>query len=85
MSIPQSAQSTQSSSIAGGASRRDCHQSFANAAGNTSFVGSAEHHGYPERQPGIGYGRSSGYVSRDAYRAAGRYSQSAGPSLFRFH
>lgn len=46
---------------------------------------SVEPHGYPERQPGIGYGRSSGYVSRDAYKAAGRYSQSAGPSLFRFH
>jgi len=85
MSIQQSAQSARSSSTAGGASRRDCTRSHPSAAGETSPAGSAAHHGYPERQPGIGYGHSSGYVSRDAYKAAGRYSQSAGSSLFRFH
>ncbi|WP_222566051.1 hypothetical protein [Novilysobacter antarcticus] len=80
MSIQQSAQSSSAAD-----SRRDCAKPQARTAAHAVSVMSAEYHEHPEREPGIGYGRSSGYVSRHGYQGAGRYSKSASPSLFRFH
>ena len=78
-------QSAQCSSSMAADSRRDCAKPQGRTAGNAPGVVSAEYHEHPERDPGIGYGRSSGYGSRHGYQGAGRYAKSASPSLFRFH
>lgn len=44
----------------------------------------AYHHDYLEREFGTGYGRSSGYASRDAYSGSKRYLNNTTHSLFRF-
>lgn len=42
------------------------------------------HHRYQEREFGTGYGRSSGYASRDAYSGSKRYLSNDTRPLFRF-
>ena len=46
-------------------------------------TGQTSRHGYPERETGVGYGRSSGYAVRDGYKGR-TYVSSVSPSLFRF-
>lgn len=78
-------QRTQSSLSVSAGPRRDDATRQGTEPGNARGTPAAERHGYPRRQPGTGYGHSSGYATRDSYSGSGRYIESAPPALFRFH
>ncbi len=81
MYIPSRAQSFVSA-----AAEPSCNASARGAECDRAHALAAAHrHGYPQRQPGTGYGHSSGYAGRENYKGLNRYVESAAPALFRFH